>query len=159
MGDFKAIETQEQFDEAIKERLKRERDNIAKKYEGYISPEDFEVKTKEFETRITDADKALKEANEKISGHEKELEERDSKIKGYESASVKTRIAHEVGLSYDAVKFIQGEDEEGIRKSAESLKALVGSSAPLPPLADNQTGGQDEDAALRNTLRNLKKGE
>ena len=33
---FKTIETQEQFDEAIKERLERE----SKKYEGYMSPSD-----------------------------------------------------------------------------------------------------------------------
>lgn len=38
---FKVIETQEEFDARISERLKRDRESFAKKYEGYISPEDL----------------------------------------------------------------------------------------------------------------------
>ena len=44
MSDFKVIETQEQFDAAIGERLKRERDTVKKEYEGYLSPEAAEKK-------------------------------------------------------------------------------------------------------------------
>ena len=44
MSDFKVIETQEQFDAAIGDRLKRERDTVKKEYEGYLSPEAAEQK-------------------------------------------------------------------------------------------------------------------
>lgn len=158
MADFTVIETQEQFDAAIGERIKREKETLAKKYEGYLSPEDFKTKTSEYDTKIGDLDKALKEANEKIAGHDKEIAERDKKIKDYESSSLKTRVAHEAGLSYDAVKFLRGETEDDIKKSAESLKALVGTGKGAPPLASGENGN-GADAALRNTLRELRKGE
>ena len=37
---FEAITTQEQFDEAIGERLKREQETVRKEFEGFLSPED-----------------------------------------------------------------------------------------------------------------------
>lgn len=156
MGDFTVIETQEQFDAAIGERIKREKETLGKKYEGYISPDDYKTKTAEYDTTIGDLNKQLKEANDKIAKHDKELAERDSKIKAYESHSVRTRIAHEAGLSYEAANFLQGDDEESIRKSAETLKSLVGKPA-APPLAGTDSANvEDKDAALRQTLRKLK---
>lgn len=156
MADFTPIETQEQLDSIIGERLKRERETVSKKYEGYISPDDYKNKTADMEKQIGDLNNALNEANKKASNHEKEIAERDSKIKAYETASVKSRIAHETGLSYEAIDFLKGEDEDSIRKSAESLKSLVGVKKE-PPLANPEgTDGDDKDAALRKTLRSLK---
>ena len=37
---FKPIETQEELNNLIKDRLKRERESTEKRFEGYISPED-----------------------------------------------------------------------------------------------------------------------
>lgn len=156
MAEFTVIETQEQLDSIVGERLKRERETTSKKYEGYISPEDFKNKTSDMEKKIGDLEKSLGNANGQIANHNKEIAERDTKIKAYETASVKSRIAHETGLSYDAIKFLQGEDEDSIRKSAESLKSLVGTNK-VPPLADPEGFvGEDKDAALRKTLRSLK---
>ena len=156
MGDFKVIETQEQLDAVIGERIKREQETLRKKYEGYMSPDDYKAKETEFTSKIGDLEGQLKDANGKIAGHTKELEERDSKIKAYESHSAKTRIAHEAGLSYDAVDFLKGDDEETIRKSAESLKALMGSTGAAP-LADPEAGlGDAKDVSLKNVLKGLK---
>ena len=157
MGDFTPIETQEQLDAVIGERIKRERETSAKKYEGYLSPDDFKSKTADYEKQIGDLTNALKEANDKAANHEKEIADRDTKIKAYETASVKSRIAHEIGLSYDAIDFLKGDDEDSIRKSAESLKSLVGSNKQTAPLANPEgNSGTDEDAVLRKTLRSLK---
>lgn len=156
MSDFKAIETQEQLDAVIGERLKRERETNVKKYEGYLSPEDFKTKTADYETKIGDLTKELNESNKKLADRDKEIAERDTKIRTYETASVKSRIAHEVGLSYDAIDFLKGEDEDSIRKSAESLKALVGSKQAAPLANVEDSSGVDKDAALRKTLKSLK---
>lgn len=156
MGDFTVIETQEQLDAVIGDRIKRERESSAKKYEGYLSPDDFKTKTAEYEKQIGDLTNALNEANTKAANHEKEIADRDTKIKAYETASVKSRIAHETGLSYEAIDFLRGDDEDSIRKSAESLKALV-RSKPAAPLANPEgSSGEDKDAVLRKTLRSLK---
>ena len=40
MSEFNVIETQEQFDKAIGERIKREQETIRKQYEGYLSPDE-----------------------------------------------------------------------------------------------------------------------
>lgn len=156
MSDFKVIETQEQLDAIISERIKRERETLGKKYECYLSPDDYATKASEYDTKIGDLTKQLEEANGKIANHDKAIAERDTKIKAYETDSVKTRIAHELGLSYDAINFLKGEDEDAIRKSAESLKALVGSSITAPLASTEPSASNAEDAALKNTLKGLK---
>lgn len=157
MAEFKPIETQEQFDAAISERIKREKETQAKAYEGYLSPQDYAEKEKDFNEKIETLQNSLKEAEGKISNHDREIAERDNKIKAYETHSVKTRIASELGLSYDAVDFLKGEDEESIRKSATILKGLVGTKQGAAPLANPEgTPGKAEDEALKKTLRKLK---
>lgn len=149
MGDFKPIETQEQLDSIIGERIKEVRTKAEEKYAGYLSPEDV---TKKYEGYLSPD-----EVTEKYKGYlsPDEVAVKDAKIKGYESHSVKTRIAHELGLSYDAVDFLKGDDEESIRKSAEILKGLVGNKQ-APPLANPEGNqGSSVDASLRNMVKNL----
>lgn len=151
MSEFKVIETQEQFDDMVRDRLKRERDTVKKDYEGFLSPADVAEKYKGY---LSPEDI---EAKYKDYLSPEEAGKLRTKVKGYETDSVKTRIAHETGLSYDAVQFLKGEDEESIRKSAESLKGLVGMTN-VAPLASTEPGGMGSatDAALRNTLKGLK---
>ena len=150
MADFKVIETQEQLDAVIGERLKRERETIKKEYEGFLSPEDV---AKKYSGYLSPEDE--KKKYEGYLSPEKAAE-KDAKIKGYETDSVKTRIAHETGLSYDAVGFLKGEDEDTIRKSAESLKALMGGNS-VAPLASVETETVSaKNAAFKNVLSGLK---
>ena len=152
MSDFKVIETQEQLDAVLGERLKRERETIKKEYEGFLSPEDA---AKKYAGYLSPEDEKIK-YKDYLSPEE--VAKKDAQIKGYETDSVKTRVAHEVGLSYDAVSFLKGDDEETIRKSAESLKGLVGVKKTAP-LASTETS-LDKDSALRQMVRNLSsKGE
>lgn len=150
MGEFKVIETQEQLEDVLKDRLKRERDTVKKEYEGYLSPEDAEEKYKGY---LSAEDV---EAKYKDYLSPEDAEKLQSKVKGYETDSVKTRIAHEFGLSYDAVQFLRGEDEEAIKKSAETLKGLVGTGRTAPLANIEQVGSDSTDAALRKTLKGLK---
>ena len=149
MGDFKVIETQEQLDAVIGERLRKAKDTVRKEYEGYLSPDE----AKKYEGYLSP-----EEVEKKYAGYlsPEEAAKKDEKIKGYETASVKTRIAHEVGLTYDAVSFLKGEDEESIRKSAETLKNLVGATN-ISPLASTETdAGKANDTAFKNVLKGLK---
>lgn len=154
MSEFKIIESQEQLDAIIGERLKRERDTISKKYESYISPEDYSVKKAEYEGQINNLNNSLNEINLKIANFETQIAEKDKQIKAHESFSVKTRIANELGLSFDAVNFLQGDDEATIRQSAETLKRIVGNTN-VAPLGSTENGAVSEDAALLNVIKNL----
>lgn len=152
MSEFKAIETQEQLEEVLKDRLARERATVERKYENYLSPEEVETKYNGY--------LSPKDVEEKYKDHlsPEQVADLQTKIKGYETNSVKMRIAQETGLSFEAVNFLQGDDEDSIRQSAESLKNLVGVNN-IAPLASNEPSGTSGDAALLNTLRNLEKGD
>ena len=147
---FKVIETQEQFDAAIGERVKRAQETVRKEYEGFLSPEEA---AKQREGWLSpEAEK------EKYKNHlsPEEAAKKDAKIKEYETNSAKMRIAHETGLSYDAVEYLKGDDEEAIRKSAETLKKMIGANN-VAPLASNEQPLEDEkNIALKKTLKGLK---
>lgn len=150
MSDFKPIETQEQLDAIIGERLERERKTIRKEYEGFISQEDV---AKKYEGYLSPED-----VQKKYEGYlsPEEVAKKDNQIKAYETDSVKTRIAHETGLSYEAINFLKGEDEESIRKSAEMLKGLVGDGNVAPLASTEQVVEDKKTEALKKTLKGLK---
>ena len=156
MAEFNPITTQEQLDSIIGERLKREKESTAKKYEGWMSPDDAKKVKDGYEKQIADMKTAAESSAKKYADYDKQLSDRDAKIKNYETASVKARVAHETGLSYDAIQFLQGDDEESIKASANSLKTLMGSTKPEPtPLANTETNN-GSGSELKNLLHTLR---
>lgn len=161
MSDFKPIETQEQLDSIITERISRAKESVRKEFEGFISPSDLEAKTKDLNGQISSLQTALNESNEKIKGFDAQIAERDTKIKAYELGSVKTKIASELGLPLNAIDYIQGDSEESIRTSAEGLKTMFGASA-MPKASNEPVGGYSteeakEKAMFSSMLNNLNK--
>lgn len=152
-NQFKPIETQEELDNIIKGRLQRERETVTKRYEGYISPDDH--------------NKALAEVNKSFDDYKKAHESDEqtiadltAKVKAHETASLKSRIAHEVGLSYEWIGRITGEDEKSIRADAEALKALVGNGSKVVIPTKNPESGENvntKDNALKAVLNGIKK--
>lgn len=166
MGDFKVISTQEEFDAAIGERIKREKETLAKKYEGYLSPADFAEKEKTSKAAYDELKGKYDKLQKDQEGHEKTVQELNAKIKGYETDSVKTRIAHETGLPYEMAKRLAGDTEDDIRKDAEALSKLVSASNAkgAPPLASRDASGAagrggETDAAYLALLGSLEGGE
>ena len=150
MADFKPIESQEELDNIIKGRLEREREAANKRFEGWISPEDHQK-------AIESANKAFEDYKKAHEGDEQTIADLMAKNKSYETASLKSRIAHEVGLSFEWVERISGEDEESIRADAESLKKLVG-NGPLLPTKNTETEKplDGTTAALKSVLNGIK---
>ena len=148
---FKTINTQEELDNIIKERLKRERETTQKRFEGYISPEDHQK-------ALADANKAFDDYKKAHESDEQTIADLTAKNKAYETASLKSRIAHEVGLSYEWINRINGEDEQSIRADAESIKKLVGTGTNLMPTKNAESGADydESSAALRSVLNGLK---
>lgn len=148
--EFKVIETQEELDKIITARLKRERESAEKRFEGWISPEDHQK-------GIDEVNKAFSDYKEAHKDDEQTITDLMAKNKAYETASIKSRIAHEVGLGFGWESRISGEDEESIRKDAEALKKLVASGPLLPTKsteADKPTDGTT--AALKSVLNGIK---
>ena len=147
--EFSPIETQEQLDAIIKERLKRERETTQKRFEGWVSPEDHQK-------AITDANKAFDDYKKAHEGDEATIADLTAKNKAYETASMKSRIAHEVGLSYEWISRLSGDDEQSIRADAESLKKLVGSGQPLPTKSTETPNPDSTSMSLKSVLNGIK---
>lgn len=155
--EFTAITTQEQLNEVIKDRLARQKEQFETKYADY---EELKTKNAGYEKQLGELNTSLEESGRKVTELETQIADRDSKIKAHETRSVKTRIAHEMGLGYEAIDFLQGEDEDAIKKSAESLKTLVGKSHTAP-LAnhDNFDSGSGAKASVKKLAKSLGKTE
>jgi hypothetical protein len=165
MSEFTPINSQEEFDKAISERLRRERE----KYDGWVSPDQIksgymaidavnQLKS-DYEKKIEELNGSADESAKKYADFDQQLAERDAKIKSFETASIKTRVAFELGLPYGSADFLKGEDEETIKQSAVALKKLqTPMNAPVAPTfkdsASNDTDGVT--AAFKKMNPNLK---
>ncbi len=155
MAEFTPINTQEEFNAAISDRLKRERETLSKKYGDY---DDLKTKVTNYEKQIGELNRSISDSAQKYAGYDKTVADLQAKVKGYETASVKTRIAREAGIPYELAERLSGETEEDIRKDAESLARIVGKGTqhPAPLKSTEPAGGGDKKAALRQMLRDMK---
>ena len=122
MSDFTPIETQEQLNAIIGERISRAEQKAAEKYADY---DDLKKQNAEFQQQ-------LQAQTEKIKGHKAEIESLNEKVRSYESSSLKTRIALETGLPYKMAERLTGDDENAIRKDAEMMVQLMGNNKTAP---------------------------
>ncbi|NLM16067.1 MAG: phage scaffold protein [Clostridiaceae bacterium] len=153
MSEFKTITTQEEFDAAISERLKREQETLNKKYADYD----------ELKTSKATLEKQLNDLNQKLEANKKSSEEQETtiadltaKVKKYETDKLKTSIAIEHGLSYELASRLTGDDEKAIREDAKLLADLIGKNKKTPPLRDNEPKVDDKDAPYRELLNQIK---
>ena len=153
---FKTIETQEQFDAIIKDRLSRAEKNVRDEFKGWTSPEHL----KEIETKYADEIKSLKEAHskemEKYSGYDEKLEEQKKQIHSLEVTNLKNRIVSEKNLPLSAIEFLSGESEEEISESADRLSKLSQMSHFSGFTRNTEEPATDSrDEALREVARGL----
>lgn len=147
--------TQEEVNALVGQARIEARESTEKKFSGWISPEDLDGKTADLNKQVNELNSALSSANEKLAENEKAIAEKDNTIKAHVLNTVKMRIANESGLSFEAMNFLQGDDEESIKKSAESLKSLVGKNN-IAPLADNEPKGRNpKDQAYKDMLGSM----
>lgn len=154
MSNFTPINTQEELDAAIGERLKRESDK-------------WETKVKDLEDEISElksTNQELTETNNSLTEKKQELEDSladsNAKIKGYETDSVKKRIAREYGLPEELADRITGEDENSMTADAEKLGELFKNQQPKPPMPNPEGGeGDEKTAGARALLESLTEGE
>jgi chromosome segregation ATPase len=149
--------TQEEVNKLVGQARLEGKEIGRKEFDGWISPEAMQKQTEELSTQLTGLNDQIKALTDEKTDLQTQLTEKDGTIAKYERDSVKTKIAREYGLSYEAIGFIQGEDEEAIRKSAESLKNLVG-SAQVPPLGNPEPKPEEDGvlAAFRQMNPNIK---
>lgn len=138
MADFKVIETQEEFDKAVGERLRREREKFEEKYADYDAVKEKADKYDAFEKddfpgQLQKANDALKAANEKLASHDQTVSELTARAEAAELSLLKSRIAHESNIPYELSGRLNGKTEDEIKEDAKTFSSFI-SQKPVPPL-------------------------
>jgi TolA-binding protein len=156
---FKVIETQEELEAVLSDRLKRaEKQHEEKAAEIQRQFEEAQKKIAELTTTNDSMSKTITENQEKYANADKTIEELNSKISAYETDSAKTKIAIELGLPMELKDTIQGSDEESMRKNAETISKYVKVKS-VPPLGDPEPApSNDGNAEYGALLKNLQVG-
>ena len=139
MTDFKIIETQEEFDARISERLKRERETSAKKYEGWTSPEALAEINAEHEKKIKALQDSVAEAEKKLSDKDEEIAESAK----YRTDLEKTRIALAAGLKIEYADRLKGDNADEWKADAETLAKDFAASHAVAPIGSNEPTQND----------------
>lgn len=149
MSEFKPINTQEEFDAAIKERLSREK----AKYSDY---DQLKSRVEELETENVGLKSTIEASNQSKEDSDKQLENLQNKIAGYETASLRTRIALKHGLPYDLADRLQGNDEESFEADAERLAGFIKRTQPVAPVRETEPQvGDNKTMQMKSMLREL----
>ncbi len=135
MSDFTPIETQEQLDKVIGERIKRAEQKAAEKYADY---EDLKTQNAGYVTQISQLQTQLQAQADKAKESETSIADLTAKVHQYETASVKTKVALEMGLPYQMASRLTGDDEKAIRADAEAMKQLIGAQVGPAPLGSTE---------------------
>ncbi|MFQ6794677.1 MAG: hypothetical protein ACLRT4_18120 [Thomasclavelia sp.] len=167
MSKFEPINTQEEFENALRERLEQKERSVAKKFEGYTSPEDLKKIKEDYDAKISSLNAQIEtaktEAAKKFEGYTspKDLESiksgYETKIAKYETDSVKTRIAIDMGIPLELKDRLKGNTEDEIREDAKLLSSFAASKRK-PPLASLDVSVDNiDEARLNESVRQMVK--
>lgn len=151
--EFKIIETQEQLDAIIGERIKRAKESTRKEFADFDkykeAYENQEALKQSYEEQIANLQKTNEETKSTIEGL-------NSKIAKYESDSVKTRACIEYGLPLEMASRLHGATEDDIMHDASVLSNFVKTKS-APPLRNPEAKNEDGvTSAFRKLNPNIK---
>ena len=124
--------TQEEVNKLVGQARLEGKDAGRKEFEGWISPDEMAKQTAGLNEQLAGLNDKIKTLSDEKTNLQTQLTEKDGLIAKYETDSVKTKVAREFGLSYEATEFLKGDTEDAIRKSAESLKGMLKNSFTPP---------------------------
>ena len=160
--EFVPIETQEQFDAMVKDRVERAKSAGAKdaRKEFETQLKDLEqlkesVTAKETEigtlkAKITDLEAEKKTSGESYQSMQKEL----SQVK---LSALKQRIAIDAGIPLEMADRLNGEDEESIKEDAEKVKGFWGAKHVAPSFNNESAPTDPTEEGYRAMARFLER--
>lgn len=135
---FTVIETQEQLDAVIKERLDRQASKHSKelaelkaKYEGYLSPDDVTKLKASYEDKVNELNGSISSNADKQKEFETQLAEANKKLSQYQRESMQVRVAMSNGIPYELASRLTGSTEEELTEDAKKLASFVSSTSQV----------------------------
>lgn len=147
MAEFTPINTQEEFNQAISQRLEQARSAERQKFADYD-----QIKSQ------------LGDLQKDVATKDTTIADLQGQLKTSRADLAKTRIALEKGIPVELCNRLTGETEEEIRKDADTLAAFVGKQKTPPPAKNNEPEisksepGVKNQAALKSLLSELNLG-
>lgn len=125
----------------------------------FVPRSEFNAKNAEvkaLEKQLGEINSSMDTLTKEKGTHEQTVAELTGKVKSYETASLKARIAHELGIPYELAGRLTGEDEKTLREDAESLSKLIAVKPMAPPLKSTEPQVEGKDAEYKKLLSGLK---
>lgn len=149
MSEFKVIETQEELDAIIKNRLER----LKEKYSDYDEIKALAVQVQDENSSLKSA---LETSKQETESSNKQIADLETKISGYETENLRTRIALQNGLPFDLADRLQGTDEESLKADAERLASFIKPVEPVAPMRVVEPQiGDNKTSQMKSMLREL----
>lgn len=148
--------TQEQKDrieEIVKERIER----VEKKYSDYEDlkkkASDYDkVMSNDYEGKIKSLEEKLSIANEKAMGHDKIVSDLTTRAEKAEGNSLRMKIANEFKIPLELADKLSGNNEDEVRKDAETLSKFIGTAPTPAPLKNNDSVQTDSTMAAYKSM-------
>lgn len=155
MSEFKVIESQEEFDARIKDRIERAKEKAIEDYKTEIKKTIDDLKSENSSLKNEVA--GYKESLEEVKGKDETIKGLNEKISAFERAEVKRNIALEYGLPFKLANKISGDDEDSMKKDAEVMAKYFSDSKKSyePPLKSYENKVDEKDQALKKLLDGL----
>ena len=141
---FKAIETQDELDRIITDRLSRQKEGFDKQL-GEL--DQLKTANADLEKQVGTLHSTIEQSKAGQEDYTKQISDLTSKVAGYETANLRTRIALQNGLPYDLADRLVGEDEESIKADAERLSSFVTKKQTTAPLKDLENTSNGKNSA------------
>ena len=128
MAEFNTINTQEEFEAAVKEK--------------YGDIEDLKGQI----TTLTG----------ERDGHAETIKNLQGELSNYKTAEMKSKIAKEFGIPEDMANRLTGADEKAMREDAKALKGQLDAHMGADPGKQKGNDGKDGGNGLLSMLRSMK---
>lgn len=148
MSDFKVIDSQEDFDLRIKDRLQRKEEQVRNEYEEII--ENLKAENASLKSENSELMTNIEKSKEKDT----EIENLRGQIQGYEKSELRRKVALDNNIPYKLAERIKGDTEEDMIEDAKNLSTYFGEREMVPPLR-NPEGDSGENSALKDLLDGL----
>ena len=151
--EFQAITSQEQLDNVIGERLRRQKEQFEEKIKEY---EALKEENSKLQTELEQKNQFIEENKKETSMRTEDYENLEKELSSLKLQQLKQKIAINNGIPLDLANRLSGEDEETLLEDAKTLSGFINSNpTPQPLKSVEDTNVNDEDMAYRQLLNQI----
>lgn len=151
--EFQAITSQEQLDNVIGERLRRQKEQFEEKLKEY---EALKEENSKLQTELEQKNQFIEENKKETSMRTEDYENLEKELSSLKLQQLKQKIAINNGIPLDLANRLSGDNEETLLEDAKTLSQFINSNpTPQPLKSVEDTNVNDEDMAYRQLLNQI----